>query len=495
MLRSLKDSSVREVEDIRRELTTNEVVFLRPINGIGKHFLAYFFGREIFKLSFADILRMYNEHMEEAAPASEDDFYSFVCAQYLDLKSSPQDALLKHYRKTSEDLREVSTRISDYEKEVVRLSAVEQKTEDEEYSLKIYSHYIGLNKEVREDLIDFMTSRRIRDFAVSECENHWGLSMPLLFGRVPYNYSWYPRRYKIESLSPLGSKFAELELQEYYDIRRLYTTDKRAFESRMNSFIRDHNIVDRIQNKLSQHHRLAERKKLLDDTIDAYKTGKKELFCSVIPVQVEGIFYDYCVELGFEEQTLHRKSLGGKLNLVVSREKEFPRYEYYTFCFPRVRNKVAHGHIISSNVDYWADFLLLDLLDVVEMMESSTLPVNRMVKLIRMVSADLDNVKALTRYAIIDQGDIKIPPFYNLTTEVALLKEKLFEQPVWDFFRKLADERDEMLRRGILIIAQRFKEKGVNEAWCKELIAKLAPQKLPEFDEDDFLDKLSAFQN
>ena len=46
--------------------------------------------------------------------------------------------------------------------------------------------------------------------------------------------------------------------------------------------------------------------------IEIYKEGRMELFCQIIPLQIEGIIYDYCIELGVSSASIERTSLDKK---------------------------------------------------------------------------------------------------------------------------------------------------------------------------------------
>ena len=51
------------------------------------------------------------------------------------------------------------------------------------------------------------------------------------------------------------------------------------------------------------------KREMLKQAIEIYKTGNIELFCQIIPLQIEGIIYDYCIELGVSSSLIERTSL------------------------------------------------------------------------------------------------------------------------------------------------------------------------------------------
>ena len=54
------------------------------------------------------------------------------------------------------------------------------------------------------------------------------------------------------------------------------------------------------------------KREMLKQAIEIYKTGNIELFCQIIPLQIEGIIYDYCIELGVSSSLIERTSLDKK---------------------------------------------------------------------------------------------------------------------------------------------------------------------------------------
>ncbi len=61
------------------------------------------------------------------------------------------------------------------------------------------------------------------------------------------------------------------------------------------------------------------KREMLKQAIEIYKTGNIELFCQIIPLQIEGIIYDYCIELGVSSSLIERTSLDKKIEEIVKK--------------------------------------------------------------------------------------------------------------------------------------------------------------------------------
>ena len=109
-------------------------------------------------------------------------------------------------------------------------------------------------------------------------------------------------------------------------------------------------------------HHLLNTKGIIREAIELYKINKIDLFCQIIPLQIEGIIYDYCRELDIQPSQIDRVSLDKKVEALVKKDPDFEGYEYFQFNFIELRNLAAHGRV-HNEVNYkdTANMLVLDL--------------------------------------------------------------------------------------------------------------------------------------
>ncbi len=275
-------------------------------------------------------------------------------------------------------------------------------------------------------------------------------------------------------------------------MKSLYEKEPSEFYKRVKEYIIENKIAEKIHELVLSNHRLTFRKQILEEALTAYNTSKY-LFCSVIPLQVEGIFYDYCLELGIPEESIKSVSLSEKLDLITKNNPQYSNFEYYTFRFPLMRNKVAHGKLIEENIEHLADYLMLDLYDVCSMMNSFALPVNQAINIIKVVKDNLEDKKGFVRYALF--YNVQIPAFYGLEKEIGQIREKIYERPFWDFLHELALGDSQALKIGVLKIVKDLDKAEINKSWCKEFYPILNSLDPKDLDKDEFLDHLNYFEN
>lgn len=152
-----------------------------------------------------------------------------------------------------------------------------------------------------------------------------------------------------------------------YDSRKmeeLKSTDINEYLNKLKKYIRENNICNYILDNTKKNHAINYRYNVIEDTINLFKKGKYETFISLVPIQIEGIFHDYCKELEILPRASNKFTMGTKLS-EIKKKIYFPFYEYYKFDFEVLRNKTAHGFIVKNEIELLANELLLDLLALV----------------------------------------------------------------------------------------------------------------------------------
>jgi hypothetical protein len=116
----------------------------------------------------------------------------------------------------------------------------------------------------------------------------------------------------------------------------------------MARYIEQHDPVGGIIALLDKHHLLNARKTVLLPALAAYRRGELALFSSAVAVQIEGIFEDACHLSGVSLDELRIATLIPKLDALLWRGHVQIDYPYYAFKFPILRNRVAHGRLVTK---------------------------------------------------------------------------------------------------------------------------------------------------
>ncbi|MCE0555236.1 hypothetical protein LQK80_36640 [Bacillus thuringiensis] len=116
----------------------------------------------------------------------------------------------------------------------------------------------------------------------------------------------------------MNYKFEFITLQERNELKLLHSNNKDEFNERVDRYIITHEIDNKILSLIEENHVLNKRG-MLKQAIEIYKEDMMELFCQIIPLQIEGIIYDYCIELGVSSANIERTSLDRKIEEIVKK--------------------------------------------------------------------------------------------------------------------------------------------------------------------------------
>ncbi len=228
------------------------------------------------------------------------------------------------------------------------------------------------------------------------------------------------------------------------------------------------------------------------------------MFINIIPLQIEGIFYDYCIELGIPENKLTSSSLIDKLDKIIKSNSGFYNYEYFAFRFPVIRNRVAHGRIIEEKeIKKLSTTLLLDLYEVCREISSNNLIINKVVELIEEFKEGYQNTKNIVKIAfvvvVLQELELEIPIFYNLERYIAQIKIEFTKNQFFDYLLELIEFNNAIVNKGIKkIVTVLNKKPESNKESCTRIFKKLQLLKEQEnigykkfdFSETEFFDQL-----
>ena len=419
---------------------------------LAKHFLNDFLDINVWQNNFKDILVSYRIIFEDTnCPEDSKSFYEYVANEYLDLVSAPKSKLFKMYQQVSNDLQEITNTIEKLTKMIFMID--EQKNDkgylevEDRYKKLHIEFYIEKNKKAKEEIIDFFIND-IHRVAYQECKkelfpNFLGAGLLKLFGSNMYPYYNHKKTifaflhvYDMDDFSELNNKMMDLPVSTHRKINQLHKDGKtEEFFDCIKEYIQDRELVNKFSNLIEINHIMNERKEILKTIFRHFENNDFISVNHMLPLQIEGLFHDYCILVGLNEKELNIASLNDKLKKL--RDKDDERlaysYEYFAFRFPIIRNKVAHGRYFGVNDELQALLLLLDLETLCDMITNEKIPLNEYIHLIKS-EANFETLLNLSNYHAIKIPDFykdlekklnQIKPFYSDDKFINFLNEKI----------------------------------------------------------------------
>ena len=456
----------KSIEELKLEydlLNTNFETLTRNL-------LNYFIQDDCLALSFQDLRQSYIDRFdaEESEffkiPKNEQEFYKEICKSYINLETNDPSNLEQKVRAIVDDLRKIERDKSDYIKQLKELKDKDFE-EGKNYKEKLLIHYIKKQEEAEKQILAYIK----KNLSAETNKNKYRSLISLqLFSNYSYHYNFAPHTYKLEYLSDIRNKLRTLALRRYFELEKLYRINKTKFLEELKKDYKLDSIINSITDSVNKNKRLSQRKDLIKDILDLMKNNKTQLFCNVVPQQVEGILYDYCIEFGIDENSLRNSTLGDKINLLMEKGDSDIDYEYFAFKFPLIRNRVAHGKLIEQDLDLNSWLLLLDLKSACEWMASYKLKSNHNIKFIDNLDDSTSLIELMKIAPIIKSG---IDEFYSdtktkLDEQKEVLRRKLLESK-FPFSEINSDNKVAVLKD-----LRTLKNIGINDQECKKIIDK-----------------------
>lgn len=382
--RKLKNAKAGDLLDARKFVISQNLFFNASFDITAKYFLKQFEEFEnVFEKSFSEIRSIYCSCLQGVntdIPLTEDEFYKYINREFLYLEMEPYKCLLRILTDAHSDIKKITQNIKNCEKKLrgkkAREKSEESTDEESKYRAGMLKHYIEVNNKAKSEIVDLIINQEeIRNAA------HYRAQISIAgFNQQPlYSYRWNPETYDINNFSEISNKFLDLGIREHRKLRKIFedAESREEFQDKMNTYIKERKVVEKIYENLDKNRRLADRKYILKPALDEYRKGNKSVFLHLATSQVEGIFFDYCSLMGISEDKLDKSGIGEKLDKLRRKGAScLYSFEYFKFIFPIIRNKIAHGRIMKEGeIEYQADFLLLDLLDVTKSLISEELEI------------------------------------------------------------------------------------------------------------------------
>jgi len=453
--KSLNKTTIREFSVIFEKLKNDGLIFRCSFAQISKHFLNEFLLVNAFSVDFETLKLAYLEHIEfemnivhktnehelnrlanerhnneiKEAIKDENDFHKYICKSYFDLTSEPKEELLRAFIKATEDIKKIDDTLDDIKKTLDEIHTRNLTDEIQEKNPILY-YYQEINERVKFELLNFIKDD-IKDYALDKSYNNSFISS--WFTQNIYRYKWNPDLYKPKYPNDLSNKMGNLPLPEFHKLCNTYKEDKTAFYSFLNKYISDEEIAPEIFEMTQKHHILASKKEIIFEAINIYQNGSKIMFACAVPTIIEGILHDLCLLIGEKENDLLQKGFQYKLDKLNNIFGWELYYEYYSFRFRLIRNKVAHGRLTKIDVDELADLLLLDLHQICHLVQSDKLKLNHKRFVIDELNKNIlcPNYKFLMEYILLEKEPV--PSFYNLGVVVEKIEELILGDKFWEF--------------------------------------------------------------
>lgn len=462
---TLKKITVAEIMDLKVKAFKDIEPCRLSLIQIGKRFLSHALEIDVYKMNFSDVRGEYLKSSGKSeADENEGDFYKSIAKQYCHLTSEPKEKLLEVFYRATDDVRKIDSQLIYIELELKKLEDKKRcngwLNGEDRYNRNLLEYYRDKNKSAKEEILNFI-SKDIEYYAYNQCQESilgrriFG-GLDLFFqGSMPYKYSRFflfneaLDSYDVRNLTEMSSKFLDLPIPTYREIKKLYENDKKEFYNFASDYISgdlgEHkNAMQKISECIGSNHIIANRKDVLQTIMIHYEKRDFISVVSMLPMQIEGIFHDVCLEIGIDESKLDISSLNEKLRIIESHINHFIYFEYFSFKFPVIRNLVAHGKLLESNIEHTAIMLMLDLLPVCELACSEEIPVNRKLKLLdAAVNNDFDSLLKM-----VDCKDLEIPSFYNRNNDLYSIQEKYESDKFWSYLtEKLKKESIENINQ------------------------------------------------
>lgn len=214
-------------------------------------------------------------------------------------------------------------------------------------------------------------------------------------------------------------------------------------------------------------HFLYERSEIFDVLLNSYKNDIFVIFNNMVPLQIEGLFSDYCLGIGIKPSELEISSLNGKLKHINANTPFFHLYEYYAFKFPVIRNSIAHGRMIDSSSKHLAQMLLLDLYPVCQMFVSDELPVMKSLSLLKNIDSENDDSVFTSLVEWLDFLDTDIPAFYDAAELIARAKIRYEDEKLWEWIKYEFSSSRNYESTHIIKFVEKLKTKKIAVDKCK----------------------------
>ncbi|HFU6606449.1 hypothetical protein PDJ82_20405 [Bacillus cereus group sp. TH43LC] len=449
-----------------------------------------------------------------------------ILDQQLEGKRDRIDEINKDIDKATKEFTDFSGLIE--EKECITTEEILKLETD----IKKHEYYIALLEEERKGILKNYDDEIIRRKALSNCtklktetlcsyeyevsliEKHEELFKPECDYSV--NIKFYMETSKmIEKSNKYSRKLDAPTIEKMLNQHKYQTTKIEKIREKsvndylsfLKEYIEEEDIPKYILESTKGNHAISHRFPILKDAIQYFNRGEYLAFNNIVVIQIEGVFYDYCKELGLLPNDVKSFTLGTKLHQLVE-SIEFNPFPYFKFQFEFIRNRTAHGFLVGNDkAELLANETLLDLLYLVyDLKTNKNLPYIKPIEFLKRYNDEMNVHFRSGRFktshkdeCLLDylSGDYldrdrytekiqwllnptfnKIYEFYGLTQVVNEVREHLGSHNFWQFICKrivnknspfVNEQELEMWKNIIGKMIAYFKNKDNSEGVMNEL--------------------------
>jgi hypothetical protein len=283
-----------------------------------------------------------------------------------------------------EDIQEIENRINDYQARYHSLENVEGN--DAEFKRRKLKYFCDLSKQARDEITDFIAhdvSEFLRNYNYDtlqrECERD-GLSN--LSYQTRYKYALHRKYYSIDFPYGVAVKI-EQYVKEKYDTLRYSTEEDRLitlykdhpndFRDLMHCYVDNDHVMENILQRVSNNYHLSRRSEVFETLKELFDQKKYQSFIALGLIQIEGLFYDYCIIHYGESENQGTLIEKARKTLETNEYTFLKMYPYFAFDISLLRNEAAHKGIVSSvDAEDMAYNLVLDLNTLSQMVKSES---------------------------------------------------------------------------------------------------------------------------
>jgi hypothetical protein len=118
-----------------------------------------------------------------------------------------------------------------------------------------------------------------------------------------------------------------------------------------------------------------------------------------------------------------------------------------------------------------ADLLLLDLADMCDRLEDASLPVNRLVSILRRIDHEAPEPDTLLSIALMHAT--KLPAFYKLDASRADAETRLSDPTFWDWIEWIVDSGDARPRAFLKPVVENLKKRDLDGRRGRRVLVKI----------------------
>ena len=376
-----KDDFIEECKNIKK----HDYRKFSSYSLLAKNFLKDKINVNVYHDSF-DLVRqeICNITEDDSFPNTEHNFYEYFCKNYLNINQLPARVFIEDYEAAIEDLNICNENITSCKNELDRLEKIKKEKRyldgKENYQQNRMKFYIDVYSQKKEALITFLTQKIM--FGAHYAERD---------GELIYKYNKVKKLTKgdIDTVNEVTNKFLNLGIPNLDEMIDIYYNDFERFKDIILEYCKTEKIENKIRCHVDANHILNKKKHLFEKILKVYENKDYFVFSNLVPLFIEGLFEDMCIELKAEKKDLYAQSLNFKLTYIRNHIYAFLEYEYFAFSFPILRNKIAHGDLNTNETIYLSNMLILDLLSVTRFfVETPWLPYIENREKIRMFSKE-----------------------------------------------------------------------------------------------------------